>query len=174
MEMWDVYDKNRVKKGKTIVRGSHIEPDEFHMVIHICIINAKGELLIQQRQPFKNGWPNMWDITVGGSALAGENSQQAASRELMEEIGYEYDFTDQRPIMTVNFSKGFDDYYVLEEEVNLEDLTLQYEEVQAVKWATKEEVFDMIDEGKFIPYYKSLINTIFEMRRNFSSMKSKL
>lgn len=57
----------------------------YHLVVHVCVFNQKGEMLIQQRQPFKQGWPNLWDVTMGGSALAGETSQQAAMRELKEE-----------------------------------------------------------------------------------------
>ena len=42
---------------------------------------------------------------------------------------------------------------------------MQYEEVQQVKWASMEEIFQMIDEGVFIPYYKSLIQLLFEQRQ---------
>ena len=33
----------------------------------------------------------MWDITVGGSAMIGENSRQAAMREVAEELGLKID-----------------------------------------------------------------------------------
>ncbi len=87
MELWDIYDKDRVKTGKTMVRGAEFAPDSYHMVVHVCIFNSKGEMLIQQRQPFKEGFPNLWDITVGGSATMGDSSQDAAEREVFEEIG---------------------------------------------------------------------------------------
>ena len=72
MELWEVYDKDRQKKGRTMVRGGKIAANDYHLVVHICIFNSKGEMLIQQRQPFKHGWSNLWDVTVGGSALAYE------------------------------------------------------------------------------------------------------
>ena len=78
MELWDIYDKDRVKTGKTMVRGSEFAPDCYHMVVHVCIFNSKGELLIQQRQPFKEGFPNMWDVTVGGSATTGGTDMLAS------------------------------------------------------------------------------------------------
>ena len=87
MELWDVYDKDRVKTGETMERGSAFADGAYHLVVHVCIFNSKGEMLIQQRQPFKEGWPNLWDLTVGGSAVAGESSGEAAKRELFEEIG---------------------------------------------------------------------------------------
>lgn len=165
MELWDVYNKDRIKTGKTIERGSQFDSNEFHVVVHICIFNSNGEMLIQQRQPFKEGWPNMWDITVGGSAVSGETSQQAAERELFEEIGYKAKLSNERPYLTINFIFGFDDIYFIEDNVNINALKLQYEEVQRIKWASKDEILQMIKDGKFIPYYSSLIELLFDMRK---------
>ena len=169
MELWDMYDKDRIKNGKTMVRGAEFEPDCYHMVVHACIFNAKGEMLIQQRQPFKEGWPNLWDITVGGSATMGDSSQDAMERELFEEIGLKLDLQQVRPHLTINFDKGFDDVYLIEKEVDIEALVLQESEVQRVKWATKEEIFAMLDSGEFIPYYKSLIQLLFDMKGKYGA-----
>lgn len=164
MEMWDVYDKNRNLTGRTMERGSEFGEDDFHLVIHVCIFNSKNELLIQQRQPWKNGWPNMWDITVGGSAISGEKSTEAAERETFEEIGCKVDLSSERPFFTINFIVGFDDYYLVEQEIAIKDLTLQYDEVQTVKWARKEEILQLIKNGKFIDYW--FTELLFEMRKN--------
>ncbi|AXG68350.1 isopentenyl-diphosphate Delta-isomerase [Kordia sp. SMS9] len=164
MEEWDIYDKYRIKKGKVVTRGDTLNADEFHLVIHVAIINSNNQLLIQQRQPFKKGWPNLWDITVGGTAQAGETSQQAAERELFEELGYAFDFTTIRPHFTINFQRGFDDYYILKAEVDLTKLTLQETEVQNVKWAYKDEIVTLIQSKQFIPYHFSVIDMIFDMK----------
>ncbi|MFA9558119.1 NUDIX domain-containing protein [Evansella sp. AB-rgal1] len=165
MEIWDIYDKDRKLTGRTMVRGESFEAGDFHLVVHVCIFNNKGEMLIQQRQPFKQGWSNMWDLTVGGSAIAGDTSQQAAEREVLEEIGYIINLHGVRPSFTVNFEVGFDDYYLVVEDIDIGELTLQPEEVQQVKWASRDEIMRMIDEGIFIPYHKSLINLLFDMRK---------
>ena len=171
MEKWDLYDRNRYKKGKQLFRGEAMKQDEFHLVVHVCIFNSNGQMLIQQRQPFKEGWPNLWDLTCGGSAVAGDTSQQAASRELFEELGVHYDFEKMRPQFTINFERGFDDYYLIEYEIDLNDLTLQTEEVQAVKWASKEEILELIEKDKFIPYYESIIAFLFESRNHYGSIR---
>ena len=121
-------------------------------------------MLIQQRQPFKQGWSNMWDITVGGSAVAGDTSRMAAERETLEELGLRLDLSRERPRLTINFDGGFDDVYVLMQDVALDCLTLQESEVQAVRWATEEEIHRMIDEGTFIPYHKAMITLLFHLR----------
>ena len=169
MELWDIYDKNRRKTGKTMERGSSFKDGGYHLVVHICIFSSRGEMLVQQRQPFKSGWSNLWDVTVGGSAVAGDSSETAAGRELLEEIGYTKDFSNIRPNFTLNFENGFDDFYLVEADAEIEKLRLQYEEVQRVKWASQEEIFRMIDSGEFIPYYKSLIQMCFDMRGRYGA-----
>ena len=172
MELWDIYDMNRNKTNRTVLRGEEIQPGNYHLVVHVCIFNRDGEMLIQQRQPFKEGWSNMWDITVGGSAVAGDSSQTAAQRELFEEIGLELlDFEQRRPHYTIHFEKGFDDIYIIEKDVDLHTLKLQYEEVQNVKWASKEEILSMIKTGEFIPYFESIIHLLFDGHKQRGSKR---
>lgn len=163
MELWDVYDRNRTFKGKTMIRGNEIRKDDYHLVVHVCIFNSKGEMLIQKRQSFKEGWPGMWDVTVGGSAVAGDDSISAAEREVYEEIGLKLDLREERPFLTVHFDKGFDDIYIIIKDVDINSLKLQYEEVARVKWASGKDILYMIDENTFIPYKKSIIELLFEL-----------
>ncbi len=70
----------------------------------------------------------------------------------------------------MNFNNGFDDIYLIEQDVDINELSLQYEEVQKVKWASKEEIFSVIDSGEFIPYYKSLIQLFFDSRKKYGAI----
>lgn len=164
MEYWDLCDCHQQKLGKTHLRGEPMPKDTYHLVVHVCIFNQNNQMLIQQRQPFKEGWPDLWDVTMGGSALTGETSQIAAMRELKEEIGLELDLHTCRPAMTNHFAEGFDDFYLINQEVDLSKLQLQYEEVQAVKWASLDEILELMRQRRFIPYYESFIKLLFEMR----------
>ncbi len=164
MEIWDLYTMDREHTGKTMVRGDRVPEGYFRTVVHICIFDSEGRMLIQQRQPFKKGWPGMWDISVGGSAVAGDDSRSAAHRELFEELGLSVSFEDLRPMITVNFDGGFDDVYLLEMDLDTDTLVLQPEEVKAVRWASLFEILDMIDSGDFIPYDKNMIAAFFSMR----------
>lgn len=174
MEYWDLYDKHFQKLGRTHLRGEKMPQGTYHLVVHVCIFNQKGEMLIQQRQAFKEGWPNLWDVTMGGSALKGETSQQAAMREVKEELGLDIDLTNCRPSLTNHFEHGFDDIYLIHQEVDLSKLQLQYEEVQDVKWASQQEILELIREGQFIPYYESLINLFFEMRHSVGMIRESI
>lgn len=165
MEIWDLYDKNRNYLGKSKKRGDVFMNGDYHIVTHICIFNSDNKMLIQLRQPYKKGWSGLWDITVGGSALHGEDSQACAEREVFEEIGYKLDLTEQRPYLTIHFTYGFDDYYLINDDFDVNKLVLQKEEVAAVKWADLNEILNLIDNDKFVPYHKSLVNVLFDMHK---------
>ena len=169
MELFDLYTADREKTGRTMVRGG-TQPEGFYrLVVHVCVFDSQGRMLIQQRQPFKKGWSNLWDVSVGGCAIAGDSSRTAAERETREELGLAVDFSGERPSMTIYWERGFDDYYTVNLDADLSTLRLQHEEVQQVRWATLEEVLEMIEDGRFIPYEKSLIELLFFRRNHRSS-----
>lgn len=165
-EIWEVMDGNRQLTGAVHRRGDALPEGQYHLVVNICIFNSNGQMLIQKRQPWKKGWPNLWNVSAGGSATAGDTSQIAAERETEEEIGYHRDFSNERPYFTVNGPKSFCDYYLIEADIDISKLRLQYEEVAEVKWATKEEILAMIKDGSFVPYHEGLIDMIFSMRKH--------
>ncbi len=170
MELWDVYDVNRNKTGKTVKRGGDtLGEGEYHLTVHIAIFSSDGKMLIQQRSKDKESWASMWDISVGGAVTAGEDSALGAERETEEEIGLHHDFRGLRPHLTVNHMNGFCDCYIIERDVDISTLRLQESEVQAVKYATLDEIFDMMNEGSFIPYHESFIQLLFDMRKRHSA-----
>lgn len=164
MEILDMYDENRIPQGRTVERGGQFPPGGLHAVVHVCIFDRKGRMLIQQRHVQKAAWPGKWDLSAGGCVLAGETSREAAVRETMEELGFDPDLDGVRPALTVNFSRGFDDLYLVEREMDLDGLRLQPDEVMAARWADKAEVLRMIGDGEFVPYRTSLIELLFDMR----------
>ena len=166
MEMWDIYDENRVKTGRTMARGQALAPGEKHLVVSVCLFNRKGEMLIQRRHPDKRDWPGVWDLSAGGSAVAGDDSRTAAERETFEELGLKLDLSGVRPVLTVNCEDRFHDYWLIEREVDVEELTLQPEEVTQARWASREEILRMVDSGEFIAFHRGFVDALFDMRLN--------
>ena len=130
----------------------------------MCIFNSKDEMLIQKRADDIVRWPEYWDVSVGGGASSGDDSRSAAERETLEELGLHIDFSNRRPVITVNFHDGFDDFYTVEKDIMTDELDLQKEEVADAKWASREEIEAMIDDGSFIPYQKDLLGYLFFAR----------
>ena len=161
MELWDLYTQDRQRTGLFHTRGEKMPKGYYRLVVHVCLFNSRGEMLIQERKATKNVWPGFYDISAGGSAIAGDTSAMAASRELYEELGLRRSFEDRGALLTICFDNGFDDYYLLREDVEPSALRLQEEEVESARYATKEEVLSLIDGGRFVPYQKQLIELLF-------------
>ena len=171
MEIWDIYDAKHLPTGRTHERGKPLAEGDYHMTVHIAIFSTDGRLLIQQRTRDRASFAGMWDISCAGSVLAGEDSAMGARRELAEELGLDRDFTSVRPHMTINYTNGFGHYYLITEDVDTDTLTLQKSEVAAVKYATLEEILELLKNGEFIPYYDSFIPFLFDLRKKYSTHK---
>ena len=167
MELVDLYDENRVPLGKTTERHAPKLPGEYRMVVHVCLFDSAGQLLIQRRTPNKTIWPDRWDVSVGGGVDAGETSRQAAEREFLEELGFPLDLSGLRPSLTVNFPEGFDDFYILTQDIPVEELTLRPDEVAEVRWVNLPEVEAMVRDGSFIPYPEGFLAFLFAIRTQF-------
>lgn len=162
MELWDVYDENRNLTGKTIVRGEKLGQNEYHLVVHIWIVNSKGEFLIQKRSPMVKLKPNIW-ATTGGSAVKGETSYEACMREMSEEIGIVPNMENANIIFTIKREDNYSDVWLVKQDFNIEECNIQKEEVSEVKWASIEAIKKMIDEGEFWNY--KYLDKIFESKK---------
>ena len=60
-----------------------------HRAVHILIFNDLGEVYLQKRARWKDRHPLRWDSSAAGHVCAGEGYDEAARRELKEELGIE-------------------------------------------------------------------------------------
>jgi isopentenyldiphosphate isomerase len=58
-----------------------------HRGVAIIVRNPNGEIYVHRRTPTKDVFPGMYDMVVGGMVTAGESYDEAARRELAEELG---------------------------------------------------------------------------------------
>ena len=85
-ERFPVVDEN----DRQISTASRLEVHENnfrHRAVHILIFNHAGEILLQKRSPWKDRHPLLWDSSAAGHVEANEDYEEAAGRELMEELG---------------------------------------------------------------------------------------
>lgn len=161
MEFWDVLDREGKPKGWTIERGQPLRPGDYHLVIHIWIVDTKARFLIQKRAEGVLLFPGIW-ATTGGSALAGEGSETAAIRELREELGILAVPGDMKKISRIVRADNILDIWLLAKDINPENLDLQTEEVSAVKYVNRTQLESMLQAGQFHDYGSDYMNMIFQ------------
>lgn len=94
-ELFPVLDEAGNVVGKASRGECHNGSRLIHPVVHLHLLNSRGELYLQKRPAWKDIQPGKWDTAVGGHVDYGETIEEALRREVREEIGLE-DFTPEK------------------------------------------------------------------------------
>lgn len=85
-ECMDIVNEDDEVIGRDTRAMIHSRRD-IHRGVHVFVVNCAGQLLLQQRALTTSYYPGYWDASAGGQVAAGESYEQAALRELDEELG---------------------------------------------------------------------------------------
>ncbi len=85
-ELVDVLDEQGSVVG-SVTRADMRARNLRHRSVAVVVINAHDQLLVHRRAGWKDLWPWRWDVAFGGVVAAGEQWEEAAARELLEEAG---------------------------------------------------------------------------------------
>lgn len=155
MELWDIYDENRVATGKKHVRGVPLGAGEYHLIADVWTVNEKQEVLLTRRHPDKP-YGLMWECT-GGAVLAGETSLEGALRELAEEVGVRTDKDQLILIHSICQKERFVDTYITRQKISIKDIVLQPEEVVDARFVSYDELCSMWNQGLIVPRSRFLL-----------------
>ncbi len=161
MEIVDKFDNKRRPLHKTSERHDKVD-GEYRQSVHTWIQNSKGEFLIQKRTPNKKFFPNMWSQT-GGGVDTGETTLQAALRECKEELGIDINPNNMELILSFKRKYDFVDVWLVKQDIDISELVLQEDEVADVKWATIDEIKDLMNSGKLAKSIEVYFNMFIEL-----------
>ena len=85
-ELFDVVDENDQVVGVMPRREVH-RLGLRHRAVHVLLFNGRGEIFLQKRSLFKDANPGLKSTSCAGHLDAGEHYDDAARRELGEELG---------------------------------------------------------------------------------------
>ena len=152
-ELWDIYDINKNKIGKTAERNVYqFKEGEYHIVVTGIIMNSKNEILISKRAEHKK-FGLMWECS-GGSILAGETSLEGIIRELKEELGIEFSKKEAIFLKEIRRDKvppDFKDLWLFRRNIDLEDIIFPDGEAIDAKWVTISEFIKMYENKEIVP-----------------------
>ena len=167
METIDIYNNNIQKTGKIANRKSRLLDGEYRLIVHLVIFDD-NRMLIQKRSENVNSFKGKWDISSGGGVVANEDAINAIKRETKEELGIEID--NIKPLITFYCEHEIDIIYYIN--YQLSDFK-KTKDVSEIKYATKEEIINLIDNDEFVKYKKEIIETIFSFQIDFNEYNDK-
>mgnify|MGYP000805177423 CR=1 FL=1 len=167
MELWDIYDSNKQRTGRTMKRNDWCLKDgEYHLTVLGVIARPDGRFLITKRVMSKAWAPGWWEVS-GGAVQAGEESKDAVVREVKEETGldvsnaeggYLFSYQRENPGEGDNY---FVDIYRFVMDFDETDVKPQEEETDGFMLATAEQIEELAQQGIFLHY--DSIKRVFEL-----------
>lgn len=158
MELWDIYDKDKKPTGRTMKRNDWcLKEGEYHLSVLGVIQRPDGKYLITKRAADKAWAPGWWEVS-GGAAIAGETSEDAMKREILEETGLDvtnaeggflFSYHRENPGEGDNY---FVDVYKYHMDFTEEDIKLQTEETNAFQIADAAQLSEYDKQGIFLHY----------------------
>jgi isopentenyl-diphosphate Delta-isomerase len=159
VELIDVLTPDGAPTGSRKPKPEIHRDGDWHLSVHIWIRASDGRLLIQRRSLTKENNPGLWDVSVAGHVSAGENAVTSALREVEEEIGLQLRAEELIPIARLRetavlrdgryIDNEYHQIFLVHRDVELETLTLQPGEVDAVAWTRPE---DLLTRGDVVPH----------------------
>lgn len=68
-------------------RSAAVQKGLIHRIVRVIVQNSKNQIYLQKRAKNVPTWPDRWDQSVGGHVDEGESYEEAAKREMKEELG---------------------------------------------------------------------------------------
>lgn len=165
-EILDIVDEN----DKIIGRNTKENKFKNNLItrnVVVFVLDNKNRILIGKRSYIKKSFPNRYDLAVCGNVKAGETYEEAAKRELKEELGIEVDLKFLKKIYNEfkekgNLIKYFTSIFLglFSGEVKL---SKEFTELRRI---TMEEIQDLIDKNQnlftpgFIRDFKEVKNML--------------
>ena len=176
-EFIDIVTKDGKPTGKSAPKSEIHAKGHYHHTAHIWLYTKTGEILLSQRSASKTICPLLWDVSVAGHIDASEPLITAALREVQEEIGLSIIEKDLDKIGVFECFQTYDygiidnefhNTFISELKVELSNLKLQKDEVEAVKLVSLKEFKKLIihigSDNHFVAsnkhYYEFVLNAI--------------
>ena len=176
-ERIDIWDESGRPTGKTALKSEAHAKGWWHPTVHIWCYQAGGKVLIEQRSQEKELFPGLWDVSVAGHVEAGEAPEEAALRELREEIGLKASKAELQDIGTFpeqhhhpdgQIDREFHHCFLLKLSHPLPVLYPNAGEVMGLKWISllqfAEETWGLAKASLYVPhesrYYARIIREL--------------
>lgn len=157
MEYLDVLNEDGSLTGKSKLRNEVHRDGDWHRAVHVWVIDDDWKILVQQRSFNKDSFAGLWTIGAGGHVSSGKNNVEAAIEELSEECGIKIKKEDLKfrfsyPLQNTEHDGRFVnntiiDVFTVKTKLSKDDIKIQQEEVEDVKFISLAEVDRVISSA---------------------------
>ncbi len=162
MELLEVLNEDGETTGKVLDKNEIHKYGKYHKEVALMLLNDKGEILLQKRASTKEIEPDKW-AWHGGHVIVGETCIEAIIREVKEEIGITLTEKQIKPLVKLKSDKFPNRHYTIAYysicNLNIDDFSIQKEELSQVKWFSFKKFKDMIYNGHPDIMFKNNENT---------------
>jgi len=181
-ELIDLLDANGNATGNSAMKSEAHAKGLWHCSVHVWIFNSRGEVLLQKRALNKDAYPGLWDISSAGHVSAGETAEQAAVREVGEELGLKVRPSNLKKLEVRKLenepkpdfhNKEHVHIYLLRFDGSVKKLKLQKEELDDVKFVPLDKYeADLKDSEKkkaYVPGNKYVFDVMAAIRKELKT-----
>lgn len=157
-ELFDIVSEEDEVVGRSERKEVHSK-GHIHRSIFIFIFDKQGRIFVNQRTLNKEFYPGYWSIVIGGHVHSGESYEEAAEREVKEEMGIE-----GKPKFITSLKKRLDEKD--RENVKVYAITtdkkpkLDSHELEQGKFLTMEQLDKKLKKEKFLPETTKLLEIL--------------
>ena len=158
MEFLDIINDNGKRIGIAPRTVCHGNPALTHQTAHVIVRSTDGRFLLQKRSMTKDTQPGKWDTAVGGHLALGETYDDAARREMTEEIGVTAPIT---PLFTMAIRNDWESEQTMVFSAVCDGpFTPQADEVDELRFWSADELNKAIGTGCLTPYLEYELNQL--------------
>lgn len=146
-----VNERDEVIDHKSIEK---IKPEDIYRVAALWIKNSEGNILLAKRAKNKKHDPGKWGPAVAGTVEQDEKYEENIRKEAKEELNLNSNFKLKKgPLIRIHGKHNFFcKWFVHKADLKIEDLKINKEEVEEIKWFKFDDLLRKIDSepDKFI------------------------
>jgi isopentenyl-diphosphate delta-isomerase len=174
-EMVDILDEKGTPTGEVKLKREAHAKGLWHRAVHIWIYNSKGEVLLQKRAKNKIFLPGLWDVSAAGHVSAGQSYDEAAVREIQEELGVKVKASQLKKVdlhrVAIDYppakilNREYIQVYLLELDKKADDFKLQKEEVEKIRSVTIDRFESEVKDPEKVKQYTPFGDYFFDIIR---------
>lgn len=157
-ELFDILNEDGTPSGRLKPRALVHRDGDLHGASHIFVTrkhNGIIEVLLQKRSKNKDSFPSCLDTSSAGHLDAGESFDEAAQRELSEELGLQnckprFLFIEPQDYTAEFYGQPFHDreidhVYLLELDQDAEAFQVEKSEIESVQWMSARDLRNALE-----------------------------